>query len=78
MSIKKIKKSEKIFFLFNGEIFEEKINDRYYMIDRLYIETDSFNVHIDKQLINQSQSIVYFEKLIISSNREELENVKAI
>ena len=76
MSIKKIKKSEKIFFLFNGEIFEEKINDRYYMIDRLYIETDSFNVHIDKQLINQS--IVALEKLIISSNREELENVKAI
>ena len=30
MSIKKIKKSEKIFFLFNGEIFEEKIIDRYY------------------------------------------------
>lgn len=76
-TIKKIKKREKIFFLFKGEIFEQSINDRYYLGEFLYIETDQFNVKIDTKLINQSK--VEFENVVICSNREELEtmNVKA-
>ena len=70
-TIKKIKKGEKIFFLFEGEIFEEKINDRYYMIDRLYIETDSFNVKIDRKSLNQGK--VELERVVVSSRREWLE-----
>lgn len=72
-TIKKVKKGENIFFLFNGEIYEEKIRDRYYMLDNLYIETDKFNIKIDKKSINQGK--VELEKVIVSSLREWLENV---
>ena len=70
-TIKKIKKGEKIFFLFNGEVYEEKINDRYYIAEWLYIETDSFNIKIDRKSINQGK--VELERIVVSSLREWLE-----
>lgn len=70
-TIKKIKKSEKIFFLFKGEIYEQSINDRYYLGEFLYIETDQFNVKININSINQSK--VELENVVICSNKEELE-----
>ena len=70
-TIKKIKKGEKIFLLFNGEIYEEKINDRYYIAEWLYIETDSFNIKIDRKSINQGK--VELERVVVSSLREWLE-----
>lgn len=70
-TIKKIKKGEKIFFLFKGEIFEERINDRYYLMGHLYIETDQFNIKVKNALINQSK--IELEWVVVSSSREELE-----
>lgn len=70
-TIKKIKKGEKIFFLFNGEIYEEKINERYYIGECLYIKTDRFYININRKSLNQGK--VELEKVVVSSRREWLE-----
>lgn len=74
-TLRKTRKRDKIYFLFEGKIYEETLNDRYYLYNYLYIETDRFKTKVPGNLLNQTK--VELENIIIATNRKELEGVKA-